>query len=299
MAGFDWNDLTAFLAVARTGRLTAAAARLGVDHSTLSRRIAALEHALKAKLFDRSPSGYTLTEAGSRLVATAEQIERLALGAEETIGGSANTVEGVVRIGAPGGFGSWFLAPRLATLRALHPELRVELVAASSAFSLAKRDVDVAITVSRPPAGRLTAARLAEYDLALYAAPDYLAAHPQIRATGDLAGHRFVSYIEDLLHFPELDFLRHVAPEGSTALATSNIFAQFFATRAAAGLCVLPGFLAGAEPGLVRVLADAVKLTRSLWLVVHQDLAELARIRAVVRFMREAVEAERALFRLP
>jgi DNA-binding transcriptional LysR family regulator len=299
MARFDWNDLTAFLAVARTGRLTAAAARLGVDHSTLSRRVGGLEHALKAKLFDRSPSGYTLTEAGTRLVATAEQIERLALGAEETVGGTAASVEGVVRVGAPGGFGSWFLAPRLATLRDRHPDLRVELVAASSAFSLAKRDVDLAVSVSRPPAGRLTVARLADYDLALYASPAYLESRPAIGGTADLSGHRFVSYIENLLHFPELDFLRHVAPEGATALATSNIFAQFFATRAGAGLCVLPGFLAGAEPGLVRVLPGEVKLTRTLWLVAHQDQAELARVRALSRFIRDAVEAERALFSLP
>ncbi|MFL6858391.1 MAG: LysR family transcriptional regulator [Allosphingosinicella sp.] len=298
MARFDWNDLTAFLAVARTGRLTAAAARLGLDHSTLSRRVAGLEHALKAKLFDRSPAGYTLTEAGSRLMRTAEQMERLALGAEEQVGGTAASVAGDVRIGAPGGFGSWFLAPRLATLRAAYPDLRVQLVAASSAFSLAKRDVDMAITVSRPPTGRLNVARLVDYDLALYAAPAYLAAHPPIHAAADLGGHRFVSYIEDLLHFPELDFLRHLAPEGGTALETSNIFAQFFATRAGAGLCVLPGFLAGAEPGLVRVLAEEVKLTRSLWLVVHQDQAELARVRAVSRFVREAVERERTLFAL-
>src|SRR5690349_17083235 len=103
MAEFDWNDVRAFLAVARSGRLTAAAARLGVDHSTLSRRIAALEHSLKAKLFDRSPSGYTPTDQGRRLMPLAEEMERLALGAAETVGGSAGIVEGVVRIGSPEG----------------------------------------------------------------------------------------------------------------------------------------------------------------------------------------------------
>jgi DNA-binding transcriptional LysR family regulator len=298
MADFDWNDLRAFLAVARTGRLTAAAGRLGVDHSTLSRRVAGLEHALKAKLFDRSPSGYMLTAAGERLMPSAEQMERLALGAEEDVGGTAANVEGVVRIGAPGGFGSWFIAPRLARLRADHPRLRLQLVAASSAFSLSKRDVDLAVSVSRPPAGRLTVGRLIDYDLGLYAAPAYLAAHAPIRFASDLRGHRFVSYIEDLLHFPELDFLNQLAPEGETALETSNIFAQFFATRAGGGLCVLPGFLAGAEQGLVRILCDEVKLTRCLWLVVHQDQAELARVRAVSRFLRAAVEAERSLFKL-
>ncbi|HEX9931543.1 MAG TPA: LysR family transcriptional regulator [Allosphingosinicella sp.] len=298
MAEFDWNDLKGFLAIARSGRLTAAAARLGLDHSTLSRRLAALEHALKAKLFDRSPSGYTLTEQGRRLLSTAEEMERLAIGAGEAVGGTAASVEGVVRIGSPEGFGSYFLAPRIGGLRDLYPQLTVQLVAASAVFSLSKREADVVVAVSRPPAGRLTASKLIDYDLALYAAPSYLAAHPPIRSAADLERHRFVSYIGELLHFPELDFLQHVAPGGATSLESSNLVAQLKATLAGAGLCVLPAFLAGEEPGLERVLPEEVHLTRSLCLIVHQDLAELARIRAVVRFIRAEVEAARAVFQL-
>ncbi|MBV9930908.1 MAG: LysR family transcriptional regulator [Alphaproteobacteria bacterium] len=298
MADFDWNDLRAFLAVARTGRLTAAATRLGLDHSTLSRRIAALEHGLGAKLFDRAPTGYTLTEQGTRLVPMAEEMERLAIGAAETVGGTAANVAGTVRIGSPEGFGSWFLAPRIGRLTETWPQLRVQLVAAAATFSLAKRDADVVISVSRPQDGRLTVSRLIDYDLGLYAAPTYLAAHPPIAGAVDLKGHRFVTYIEDLLHFPELDFVRQVAPEGCTALESSNLVAQLRATVAGAGLCVLPAFLAAGDARLVRILPDAIALTRSLWLIVHQDLAELARIRAVVRFIRDAVDAERALFKL-
>jgi len=298
MAEFDWNDLRSFLAVARSGRLTAAAARLGVDHSTLSRRVAGLERDLNAKLFDRSPTGYTLTDQGRGLMPLAEEMERVGLAAREAVGGSAATVEGVVRIGSPEGFGSYFLAPRVAALRARHPGLVVQLVAASAVFSLARRDADIAISVSRPPAGRLTVSRLTDYDLALYAAPAYLAARPPIRSAADLGGHHFVSYIGDLLHFPELDFLQHVAPGGATAMESSNLVAQLRATLAGAGLCVLPAFLAAEEIGLVRVLPDEVSLTRSLWLTVHQDLAGLARIKAVVRFLKEEVAAARGMFRL-
>jgi DNA-binding transcriptional LysR family regulator len=298
MAGFDWNDLKSFLAVARSGRLTAAAARLGLDHSTLSRRLGALEHGLKAKLFDRSPSGYTLTEQGRRLLPLAEEMERLSIGAGEAVGGTAASVEGVVRIGSPEGFGSYFLAPRIGGLKARYPELVVQLVAASAVFSLSRRDADVVIAVSRPPTGRLAASKLIDYDLALYAAPSYLETHPPIRSADDLGSYRFVSYIGELLHFPELDFLQHVAPGGTTSLESSNLVAQLKATLAGAGLCVLPAFLAREEPGLVRVLADEVCLTRSLWLIVHQDLAEVARIRAVVRFIRAEVESARAIFQL-
>ena len=298
MAEFDWNDVRAFLAVARSGRLTAAAARLGVDHSTLSRRIAALEHALRTKLFDRSPSGYTLTEQGRRLLPIGEEMERLAIGAGEAVGGSAASVAGTVRIGAPEGFGSYFLAPRIAALKARHPRLTIQLVAAPAVFSLARRDADIVVSVSRPPAGRLTVSKLIDYDLGLYAAPSYLREAPDIATAEDLFRHAFVSYIGELLHFPELDFLQHVAPGGTTSGERSNLVAQLRATMAGAGLCILPAFLASKEDGLVRVLPDEISLTRSLWLTVHQDLAELARVRAAVAFIRDEVEAARGLFKL-
>jgi DNA-binding transcriptional LysR family regulator len=298
VADFDWNALRAFLAIARTGRLTAAAARLQLDHMTLSRRIGSLEHGLKAKLFDRRPQGYTLTEAGQRLLPIAEEMERLALGAHESVGGSAASLSGSVRIGSPEGFGSYFLAPRISRLTERHPQLNIQLVATSAAFSLSKRDADLVITVGRPPAGRLQATRLIDYDLALYAAPAYLAAHPAIGTKADLQQHRFVSYIGDLLSYPELDVRGEIAPEGRTALESSNLVAQLKATRAGAGLCMLPAFAVGAESGLTQVLPGEVRLTRAFWLVVHQDLAGLARVKAVLRFIRDEVQAAESIFKL-
>jgi DNA-binding transcriptional LysR family regulator len=298
MTEFDWTDLKSFLAIARSGRLTAAAARLKVDHTTLSRRVAGLEQDLKAKLFDRSPSGYTLTDQGRRLLPLAEEMERVAIGAGEAVGGTAAAAEGIVRVGSPEGFGSYFLAPRVAALQRLHPGLVIQLVAASAIFSLSKRDADIVISVSRSPAGRLKVSKLTDYDLALYAAPAYLAAHPPIAEAADLGGHKFVSYIGDLLNFPELDFLQHVAPGGATSMESSNLVAQLRATLAGAGLCVLPAFLAAGEPGLSRVLPEEVCLTRSLWLTVHQDLADLARIKAAIAFIKAEVAAAKDVFRL-
>lgn len=265
---------------------------------TLSRRIAGLEHGLKAKLFDRSPQGYTLTEQGQRLLPIAEEMERLALGAHETVGGSAQSVSGIVRIGSPEGFGSYFLAPRISRLTERHPQLNLQLVAAAAVFSLSKRDADVVIAVGKPPTGRLLATELIDYDLALYAAPSYLERHDAIGSVADLSQHRFISYIGDLLNSPELDVLQHVAPGASSALESSNLVAQLKATRAGAGLCVLPAFLVGDESGLVRVLPDEVRLTRTLWLIVHQDLSGLARIKTVLRFIREEVAAAERIFKL-
>ncbi|MGV9009562.1 LysR family transcriptional regulator [Brevundimonas sp.] len=296
MADFNWNDLRAFLAVARTGRLTAAAQRAGLDHTTIGRRIAALEAALGARLFDRSPQGYALTAHGERLLPTAERIESLTLTAAHEVGEADQALTGTVRIGAPEGFGSYFLAPLMTTVADRHPGLEIQLVAIPGIVSLSKREADIAITLSAPREGRLAARKLTDYGLSLYAAPAYLDARPPIHARADMAGHRFIGYIGDLLYAPELDYMQAPDVDIHVGLQSSNLIAQLQACLAGAGLCVLPDFIAAKETGLRRVLPDAVHLKLSLWLVVHNDIRRLARIRAVLDLIVEAVKADRALF---
>ncbi len=295
MADFDWNDLKAFLAVARTGRLTAAAARLGADHTTIGRRIGALEADLGLSLVHRSPSGYALTDEGEALVPAAEAMEAAAL---QTAGAAAadGTISGEVWIGAPEGFGSLFLGPRLCALLDRHPELEVQLVAAPSTFSLSKREADLAVTLSAPTEGRLTARKLTDYALGFYAAPEYLAARPEVRTLDDLKGHRLIGYIEDLVYAPELDYLAQIGLSAEPRLKSSNLIAQLQATAAGAGVCVLPRFAASSEPTLRPVLAEQVSLTRELWLIGHADLRDLPRVKAAADFIVEQVRANRGLF---
>ena len=296
MTDFNWNDLRAFLAVARTGRLTAAAARLGADHTTVARRIAALEGALGARLFDRSPQGYALTAHGERLLPSAEQVESLTLRAAGQVGAADQTLTGAVRIGAPEGFGSYVLAPLMVRLADRHPQLEIQLLAIPGVVSLSKREADIAVTLSPPREGRLVSRKLTDYGLGLYAAPAYLDVRPPLRTRADMAGHRFIGYIGDLLYAPELDYMQAPDVDIRVALQSSNLIAQLQATLAGAGLCVLPDFIAAREPGLRRVLPRDVGLQRSLWLVVHADLKSLARIRAVMSMILEEVRADRTRF---
>ncbi|HLZ66881.1 MAG TPA: LysR family transcriptional regulator [Aliidongia sp.] len=293
--GFDWDHLRYFLAVARTGRLTAAATRLRQDHTTVSRRIAALERALSTPLFERSPQGYSLTAAGRRLMVTAETMERTALAAHTEIQGDGPLISGTVRIGAPDGFGSYFLAPRIGALCRDHPELRPELVAMPRVFSLSKREADIAIGLSRPTEGRLYARKLADYRLGLYATPAYLAGHPPIEAPDDLKQQRLIGYAEDFIFSPELDYLPLIAPGVVPQFRSSNLIAQMQATLAGTGLCVLPHFMATGQPGLVPVL-PAVSIVRTFWLITHADLHDLPRIRATSDFIAREARAARELF---
>lgn len=298
MAEFDWDHLRTFIAVARCGRLTLAATRMHSDHTTISRRITCLEHALQTKLFDRSPAGYALTDQGTRLLAVAEQMETLAILATDSVGGAAQAVEGIVRIAGPEGFGSYFLAPRLSKLSDAHPGLHVQLIAGPSIYSLSKRDADIVITLSRPPEGRVVARKLIDYDLGLYASRSYLERNGPLVHKSDLKKHNFVGYIGDLLQIPELDYVHQVNSGAATRLESSNLLVQVKATLASAGLCVLPAFIANNEPDLVPILPKEIQLTRSFWMIVHADHKDRARVRIATRFIAEEVRQAKASFRL-
>jgi DNA-binding transcriptional LysR family regulator len=296
MSRFDWDDLRFFLAVARAGRLTVAARRLGADHATVSRRISALEGALKAKLFERRPQGYALTEHGERLLAKAETMETQALAVSSEIGGADLALSGTIRIGTPDGFGTMFLAPRMSTLAGQYPDLEIQIVAMPRLLSLSKREADVAISLAPPKEGKIVARKLTDYKLALYATGDYLARHPAVTAPEHLHAHEMIGYIDDLIFTPELDYLDEVSKGLRPRLQSSNLVAQFQATLTGAGICVLPNFMAALDPRLLPVLPEQVSIVRSFWLIVHSDLKDVARIRATMDFLVREVKAARSLF---
>jgi DNA-binding transcriptional LysR family regulator len=296
MSRFDWDDLRFFLAVARAGRLTVAARRLGADHATVSRRISALESALKAKLFERRPQGYALTEHGERLLAKAEAMETQALAVSSEIGGADLALSGTVRIGTPDGFGTFFLAPRMAGFAAQYSDLEIQLVAMPRLLSLSKREADVAVSLAPPKEGKIVARKLTDYRLGLYSTSEYLGRHPAIGAPEDLHAHEIIGYIDDLIFAPELDYLDEVSKGLRARLQSSNLIAQMQTTLAGGGICVLPHFMAILDPRLVPVLPAQVSITRSFWLIVHADLKEVARIRATMDFVVREVKAARSLF---
>jgi len=295
-AEIDWDDFRFVLAIVRGGTVSAAAKQLGVDHTTVIRRVDRLERHLSAKLFDRRKTGYQLTEAGHRVASSAEVIESTIAANQDLIGGSKAHLTGTVRIGAPDGFGTHFLAPRLVKFTELYPELDLQLVATARLFSLSKREADIAISLSLPKEGHIVGRKLVDYSLGLYASPAYLAQTSEIRSRDDLIGHRFVGYIEELLYTPELDYLPQISPKITARFRSANLIAQYNATLAGFGIAVLPHFMARGEQRLQPILHDSVSILRSFWLLMHADSKDLARIRAVADYIYATVERERGLF---
>ncbi|KAF3996442.1 LysR family transcriptional regulator [Glaciimonas immobilis] len=291
MQKFDWNDLQGFLAVVRAGRLTTAALQLGIDHSTLSRRIVGLEDALGVSLFDRRSSGYVLTAEGERLIADAEAVESLAIRIRSRSDDVALGLTGSVRVGAPEGFGTYFLAPELAGLVARHPQLEIELIANPRMFSLSKREADIAISMTRPDTGRLHAVKLNDYELGVYAARSLLARHAPIVNQSSLAAHTWVGYVEDLMWTKELDYLSHIPAAPAPRIRISNVISQMTAVMGGVGLGALPCFMARKEPELVRILPDEIKLFRGYWLITHAETRDLVRVKVVADYIIERIRA--------
>ena len=183
----DWDNLRYFLAVARAGKLTAAARRLGQDHTTVGRRIASLESAFRSKLFERRPDGYRLTETGQRLYENVKTLESSVWEIQRDLAGQTQQVEGVVRIGAPDDFGNLFLAKHIGELQSLHPGLKIELITLPYTLSVSKREADISIGIERPAEGRLFVRRLTDFEMRLYATRDYIDAHGPIDGPSDLA----------------------------------------------------------------------------------------------------------------
>ncbi|MQW85751.1 LysR family transcriptional regulator [Sinorhizobium saheli] len=299
---FTWDDLQFFLAVARTGQLSTAARRLRTSHATVSRRIDRLEFALKVRLFERNPRGYVLTAMGQRFVETAERIERETEQLQFDISDGMTVQRGVVRLSTLEGFGNFFLSDRLADFAGRYPNISLEVVAIQQIMSLSRKEADIAVALAPPKAGPYHAEVLTPYTLHVYGARRYLAEHPLIRTRDDLASHRFVGYIEDMIFTPGLDYLGEIQPGLRAHFQSSSILTQLKAACQGLGLCVLPHFMARDEPDLEIVLPDEIELKRTYWLICHRDLIMIPRVRAVRDFLVGAVNENRGCFmreRLP
>jgi DNA-binding transcriptional LysR family regulator len=296
MQRLNWDDLRLFLAVARHGRLIVAARALGINHTTVARRISQLEDAAGVRLIDRSPRGIAPTDAGHALVAYAERIEAEIFAANAALGGADAKVSGTVRVATPEAFGTYVVAPNVARLYAAHPDLRLELIPESQAVHLANRDIDVAVMLNRPPRGPAVARRLIGYRVGLYASRAYLDAAGPITEVAQLSDHPFAWYIDEMIDIPELRFLREVSEAARPTFRSTSIAAQQAAVVGGMGLGVLHRFAADRDDRLVRVLENEVEVRRSFWLAFHTDNQQLPRVRAVVDFLDGLIALNRERF---
>lgn len=287
------NDLLVLLAVSRTAKFTTAAHNLGLTHSTVSRRIAALEKSLGGRVLARSDDGWELTDLGERAVAVAEQMET-AVAELESPGQGPETVSGVVRMTATDGFSAYVASPAVAKLRRRHPGLSVEIVTVTRQALQQRSGLDIEVVVGEPRVHRAEAIELGDYELGLYASRDYLAANGTPASVEEVSDHRLVYFVDSMLQVDDLDAPRRLFPEMKDALTSTNVFVHVEATRAGAGIGFLPCFMADRHPDLVRLFPESVAERLPYWMVLRPDSMRRPAIAAVVQGLKDEMLAHQA-----
>lgn len=280
-----WDDLLFVLAVGRAGSLSGAARLLDVNHSTVFRRIAQAEDKLGVRLFDRQREGYSATPAGEAMIAFAQEMDRGIIALERRLAGEDLRPAGTVRLATTD-----TLLPLLVALvpqlTALYPDIRLELVTATQMANLTRRDADLALRATTAPEPHLVGRKLAPIGFAVYAARAYIEQAGSAELDGD---HAWVGLDETLAHTAAYRWLESHVPPSRTRLVMSSLSAVLLAARQGNGLALLPCYMADPASDLVRCSPVLPEVSSALWLLVHSDLRKVARIRAVMDFLAQAL----------
>lgn len=285
------DDLLVFLAVARSGTYVTAADDLGMNHTTVSRRLAALEGRLGGRLLARSLSGWELTELGRSALAEAEQVE--AAVARLRGDRQAPALNGVIRLSATDGFSALVVPPAVARLRRRHPGIAVEIVTTTRRALQHRAGLDLEVVVGRPEVRRAEALWLADYRLGLYGSRAWLAEHGTPSSVAELTGAPLIYFIDSMLSVDPLDAAPRILPAMRDALTSTNVFVHVEATRGSAGLGLLPCFIADRHEDLVRLFPHEVAETLGYWLVSRREALRQPTVAAFVTELRAQVHRMR------
>jgi len=286
---FPWDDLRVFLAVYRARSHAGAARFLRVAPTTVGRRLTALERAVGARLFTRTPDGLAATAAAAALLARAERVEAELAEAERELAGADQRPTGSVKITCGDGFATCVLCPGLPVFLETHPGLQVEIRAEVRALDLTRGEADVALRLFRPRERSLVARRLGLEHYGLFAAPAYLERRGTPRARRDLAEHQLVLYDRDLDRLRSQAWLRQTAGSARVAARASNTSTLHAACAAGAGIALLTRAYVRRDPRFVPVLPQLAPPPSEIWAVTHQELRDSARVVAVLRWLEQLV----------
>jgi DNA-binding transcriptional LysR family regulator len=287
-----WDDLRFFLAVARMRTLTAAAKNLSVDSTTVGRRIERLSNQIGTNLFEIGQTGHILTASGNELLKHAEEVERSFIAARTALTGERSKLAGTVRLSLSEGFATWVVAPHLQEFRLKHPEIKLEVVTTNGFLNPSKREADLAVMLARPSRGPLKAKKLIDYRLGLFASHEYASKTGVVANVTELQSRSLIGYIDDFIYADELRYLTEISSGLTPDLSSSSINVQHAMTKAGLGIAVLPYFIGLNDKSLVPILPQAVEIRRSFWIVVHEDLSKVARVRGVMDWLAEVVAAD-------
>jgi len=289
MHGMDWDDLRFFLAVARAGSASGAADKLGVNHSTVSRRIAAFEKHLGVRLFDRVPGGFALTSDGEEILHAAENVEKEVDTVGRRLSGRDGRLTGVVRVATADAIAMYLLLPHFAAFRTQYPGIQLQVVVSNQLASLTKREADVAIRATAKPPEALVGRRIAKLGFTTYGERKHL------ERVGFFDGSASLDWIGfDSDEPPPAAIQAHLPPLKIVA-RVNDVTIMLEAIRLGMGVGGLPCFIGDQQADLMRITPLRDDFSLDLWLLTHEDLRDVARYRTFLDFMAEALRRQRDL----
>jgi len=288
----EWNDLNLILAVGRAGTLAGAARLLGMNHSTVFRRLNNIEQRLGVRLFDRFPSGYVQTEAGEAAIRSAEIIEDQIHDLSRELVGKDLRLQGKIRVTAPEGIAQRILGAHLTRFSELHPDIQIDLIALNGDLQLSRREADLAVRVTTQPPESAIGKRVCDFQFSLYATRAYLQKHARSTAPE----YDWVQTYESRDWFTPAVW-KKVGRVTPNAVFTSNsIMAVLNAAKAGQGVAPLPCFLADSEKKLVRVIPPPKEMRMELWLLMHSDLRHTARVKVLLQYLYSELSRQKDQF---
>jgi DNA-binding transcriptional LysR family regulator len=289
MASLDWDDLRVALAVASGGSLAAGGRLLGVNHTTVLRRIAALEKRLGTRLFERLPSGYVLTPAGEELVEAAGSMDETVNRLELRLAGADLSVSGPVRVTTTDTLMTSLLPGILAALKAAHPGVEVEMTTSNLFMSLTRREADVAIRPADDPPPALFGRRISSVGFAVFGRRD--GADPLPLA--QLSSRPWIVPDDSLSATAAARWIASTLPDARIAARADSFVTMAALAEAGMGLAVLPCYLGDLSAGLARLTPPIEAMRTGLWLLTHENLRRTARIRTFMEFVGNALAKRR------
>ena len=291
----DWDDLRYFQAVAESGSLAGAARKLAVNHSTVFRRLNALEGSLGVRLFDRIEGRYVLTGAGEEMAQSANRVEEEVSAIERHLASKDFQLSGNLRVTTTEAVAEGYLMDQVVEFHRRYPEIVVDLVVGYQVYDLSKREADIAIRPGIVPPEHLIARRLVRLRWAVYGTAGYARRHGAPRRVEDLVEHRLIGFSDLTVGGLSFDWARRLAGGRGLVFTSNNLLVQRHAARTGIGLALLPVYLGDREKRLKRFFDLSDQMRLDLWLLTHPDLRDTSRVRAFREFIVEAVERDRAL----
>jgi DNA-binding transcriptional LysR family regulator len=295
MPPFAWDDLKHFLAFARSGSMQAAGKALGVNQSTVQRRIAELERHIGRRLVERHLGGYRLTALAGALRSAAEDVEAAVTAFERHLAASDKDPTGTIRLTCGSTVADRLRrTPLIDAFHARYPGLRVELVISDRSLDLAKGEADIAIRVGEPRDEALVCRKITDVSWSVYASHAYVERHGRPDNLDDLQDHLIVDCDGSIADYPGARWIRSVAPHATVATRSDHWQGLMLAVKAGAGLAALPHFQGASESELVRVI-DNIGLVLPFYLLMHRDMQQTPRVRAFADFVASEIKTFRAL----